>query len=60
VPTSTLEPFTILAPASLSETNNASDEQCGCGCGCGVSLTQFVLPQDATWHTGDAERVQPT
>ncbi len=57
--TSTLEPFTILAPSPLSETNNASDEQCGCGCGCGVSLTQLALPQDALGRRGDVTSAQP-
>jgi MerR family copper efflux transcriptional regulator len=46
--TSTLEPFTILPPTPLSETNNAGDAQCGCGCGCEVPLIQLALPQDAT------------
>jgi hypothetical protein len=54
--TSTLEPFTILAPSPLSETASASDESCGCGCGCGASLTQLALPQDAV----DQEKAQPT
>ncbi len=58
--TSTLEPFTILAPSPLSETNNASDEQCGCGCGCGVSLTQLALPQDAIRRRGDTDSAPPT
>jgi hypothetical protein len=53
--TSTLEPFTILAPAPLSETNPASDAQCGCGCGCEVPLIQLALPQDATGRRGDEE-----
>jgi hypothetical protein len=53
MPTSTLEPFTILAPSTLSETNNASEEQCGCGCGCEVPLTQLALPQD-TWGAEEA------
>jgi MerR family copper efflux transcriptional regulator len=57
--TSTLEPFTILAPAPLSETNNASNEQCGCGCGCEVSLTQLALPPDAMERRGDAASTQP-
>jgi hypothetical protein len=38
MPTSTLEPFTILAPSPLSATASAGDESCGCGCG--ASLTQ--------------------
>ena len=58
--TSTLEPFTILAPSPLSETNNASDEQCGCGCGCGVSLTQLALPQNAIRRKGDVASALPT
>jgi DNA-binding transcriptional MerR regulator len=57
--TSTLEPFTILAPSALSETNNASDAQCGCGCGCEMSLTQLALPQDAMGRRGDAASAQP-
>jgi hypothetical protein len=56
MPTSTLEPLTILAPSPLSETNSAGDEHCGCGCGCGVPLTQLSLPQDAI----DRESAQPT
>jgi len=55
MPTSTLEPFTILAPAPVSETASSSDESCGCGCGCGVSFTQIALPQDAV----DQEQAQP-
>jgi hypothetical protein len=58
--TSTLEPFTILAPSSLSETNSVTDEQCGCGCGCGVSLTQLALPQHVRGHGGDADSAPPT
>ena len=60
MPTSTLEPLTILAPSLLSETNSAGDEQCGCGCGCGVSLTQLALPQDAMQRRGDAASAPPT
>jgi DNA-binding transcriptional MerR regulator len=56
MPTSTLEPLTILAPSPLSETARAGDESCGCGCGCGASLTQLALPQDAA----DREKAQPT
>ena len=58
--TSTLEPLTMLTPSPLSEENSSSDASCGCGCGCGVSLTQLVLPQEATGRTGGAESVQPT
>ena len=43
--TSTLEPLTMLAPSTLSETSNASEKQCGGGCGCEVSLTEWALPQ---------------
>ena len=57
--TSTLEPLTILAPTPLSETNHASDEQCGCGCGCEVSLTPLALPQDAMRRRGDVAGAQP-
>jgi len=57
--TSTLEPFTILPPSPLSETNNASDAQCGCGCGCEVSLTQLALPQDALGRRGEVTSAQP-
>jgi DNA-binding transcriptional MerR regulator len=57
--TSTLEPFTILAPSPLSETNNASNVQCGCGCGCEVSLTPLALPQDAMGRLGDVTSAQP-
>jgi hypothetical protein len=60
MPTSTLEPLTILTPAPVSETNSASDEQCGCGCGCGMSLTQLALPQDASRRPGDAASAPPT
>jgi hypothetical protein len=56
MPTSTLEPLTILAPSPLSETLSPGKESCGCGCGCGASLTQLVLPQDAA----DREKAQPT
>jgi MerR family transcriptional regulator, copper efflux regulator len=59
MPTSTLEPLTILAPSPLSEPNSADDEQCGCGCGCGVSLTQLALPQDAMQRRGDAASAPP-
>jgi MerR family copper efflux transcriptional regulator len=55
MPTSTLEPLTILAPSPLSETASSGDASCGCGCGCGASLTQLALPQDA-----DREEAQPT
>src|SRR5437773_1813874 len=58
--TSILEPFTILAPSPLSETNSAADAQCGCGCGCGVSLTQLSLPQDAMRCRGEADSAPPT
>jgi hypothetical protein len=58
--TSTLEPFTILAPSPLSEANSASDESCDCGCGCGVSLTQLGLPQDTMRRRGDEESAPPT
>ena len=53
MPTSTLEPLTILAP--LSETASSGNESCGCGCGCGASLVQLALPQD----TADREKAQP-
>ena len=56
MPTSTLEPLTILAPSPLSETASPGDESCGCGCGCGASLTQLALPQDVV----DREKAQPT
>jgi DNA-binding transcriptional MerR regulator len=56
MPTSTLEPLTILAPSPLSEPARAGDESCGCGCGCGASLTQLALPQDAV----DREKAKPT
>jgi hypothetical protein len=56
MPTSTLEPFTILTPSPLSETASPGEASCGCGCGCGASLTQLALPQDAT----DREKAQPT
>ena len=55
MPTSTLEPLTILAPLSLSETASPGDASCGCGCGCGASLTQLVLPQD----TAGRAKAQP-
>jgi hypothetical protein len=55
MPTSALEPLTILAPSPLSETNGAGGEQCGCGCGCGVSLTQLTLPQDLVARRGDTD-----
>ena len=57
--TSTLEPLTMLAPASLSEPNSAGNEQCGCGCGCEVSFTQLALPPNTTERTGNEERAQP-
>jgi len=60
MPTSTLEPFTILAPSPSSEHNGAGDASCGCGCGCGASLTQLALPQDVIRHVGDQESAQPT
>jgi DNA-binding transcriptional MerR regulator len=56
MPTSTLEPLTILAPSPLSETASVGNASCGCGCGCGASLTQLALPQDAA----DREKAQPT
>jgi MerR family copper efflux transcriptional regulator len=58
--TSTLEPFTMLAPSPFTENNGASDASCGCGCGCGVSLTQLALPQDAMRRRGDEESAPPT
>ena len=58
--TSTLEPLTMLAPASLSEPNSAGNEHCGCGCGCEVSFTQLALPQNTMERRSDEERVQPT
>ena len=51
--TSTLEPFTMLAPSPSSETNSSGDERGGGGCGCGGSLTPLALPQDAMGRTGD-------
>src|SRR5262249_37136775 len=59
MPTSTLEPLTMLTPLPLSENNSADDERCGCGCGCGVSLTQLALPQDALRRRGDEETAPP-
>ena len=59
MPTSTLEPFTMLAPSTSSETNNASEEQCGCGCGCEVPVTQLALPQDTMGRRGDAVSAPP-
>ena len=56
MPPSTLEPFTILASAPLSETASPGEKSCGCGCGCGTSLTQLALPQD----TADREKAQST
>jgi DNA-binding transcriptional MerR regulator len=56
MPTSTLEPFTIL----VSETANAGEVSCGCGCGCGASLTQLALPQDVIQQRGDQDTAQPT
>ena len=55
--TSTLEPSTILTPASLSESN--SDEPCECGCGCEVSLTQLALPQNTMGRLGDVTSAPP-
>ena len=62
MPTSTLEPFTILVPAPFPEDTSASHGSCGCGCGCGceVSLTQLALPQDTMRRPGEAESVPPT
>ena len=59
MPPSTFEPLTTLTSSSLSETNNASNEQCGCDCGCGVSLTPLPLPQDAKPRRGDAASASP-
>jgi hypothetical protein len=56
MPTSILEPLTILAPSPLSETASPGEASCGCGCGCSASLTQLALPQD----TADREKAQPT
>ena len=56
MPTSTLEPLTILASSPLSEMARPGEESCGCGCGCGTSLTQLTLPQD----TAGREKAQPT
>ena len=56
MPTSTLEPLTILAPSPLSETGHPGGESCWCGCGCGASLTQLALPSD----TADREKAQRT
>lgn len=58
--TSTLEPFTILTTAPLSETHTTSDEQCGCGCGCEVSLIQLARPQDTKGRLGDDTSAPPT
>ena len=60
--TSTLEPFTRLAPSPSSEHGRVGDARCGCGCDCGceVSLTQLALPQAIMERTGDAESAQPT
>jgi DNA-binding transcriptional MerR regulator len=55
MPTSTLEPLTILAPSPLSETASPGVESCGCGCDCGPSLMQLTLPPD----TADREKAQP-
>jgi hypothetical protein len=55
MPSSTLEPLTILAPSPLSEAATPGEEGCGCGCGCGASLTQLALPQDAA----NREKAQP-
>ena len=55
MPTSTLEPLTILAPAPSSETASPGAERCGCGCGCDASLLQLALPQ----NTADREKAQP-
>ncbi len=60
MPTSTLEPLTILAPEPLSETNSGGNEACGCGCGCEVSLTQLAVPQGAMQRGGHAASVPPT
>jgi DNA-binding transcriptional MerR regulator len=60
MPSSTLEPLTILTSLPLSETNSVSNERCGCGCGCGVSLTQSALPQDVMQRRGDAASAPPT
>ena len=56
MPTSTLEPLTMLVPSPLSETNSAGHAHCGCGCGCETSLTQLALPQEDMGHAGDEER----
>src|SRR5262245_18346068 len=58
MPTSTLEPLTILTPLPLSENKSADHERCDCGCGCEVPLTQLTLPQDTIRHIGDAEIAQ--
>ncbi len=59
MPTSTLEPLTILAPSPLSETTVPAMNSCGCGCGCGVSLTQLAPPQNAMERRGDEAHAQP-
>jgi hypothetical protein len=58
--TSTLEPFTILTAAPMSETHTASDEPCGCGCGCEVSLIQLARPQDTMGRLGDVTSAPST
>ena len=55
MPTSTLEPLTILAPSPLSETNSAGDEHCGCGCGCEVSLTQLAPSHRTPWSAEETK-----
>jgi hypothetical protein len=55
MPTSTLEPLTILAPAPSSEHTSAGNPGCGCGCGCGTAFIQLVLPQNGIRPTGDQE-----
>lgn len=60
MPTSTLEPFTLLTSSPSSETDSADETPCGCGCGCGVSLTQFALPHDAMRRKEGEESAAPT
>jgi hypothetical protein len=59
MPHSTLDPLTLLSPASSSEHTSAGSTGCGCGCGCGASLTQLTLPQDAVRHSGTRASAQP-
>jgi hypothetical protein len=58
--TSTLEPLTLLAPASRSDIASSGDQPCGCGCGCDEFLMQVTLPQEARKNPGDHHSAQPT